>query len=129
MKNIRNQVWKLPNENVYLITKPPHKICKQGPHFSVTYFMFIPSSFYPSSVAKFVSFNNLPINLLYFFHSQAYILWLPEYISPFFREEKIRSGFIGEANHNMPLTCAIPLLTHTGVLGCWVSPLARCTPP
>ncbi len=28
-----------------------------------------------------------------------------------------------------PLTGANPLLTHTGTLGCWVSPLAHCVPP
>ena len=39
------------------------------------------------------------------------------------------SGYVGEAGSHRPLTGAIPLLTHTGTLGCWVSPLARCTPP
>ena len=36
---------------------------------------------------------------------------------------------IGKANCRQPLISAVQLLTDTGIFGCWVSPLARCTPP
>ena len=43
--------------------------------------------------------------------------------------KRLWSDYIAEANPNPSLTGAIPLLTRTGTLGCWVSPLARCVPP
>ena len=39
------------------------------------------------------------------------------------------SDYVGKAAGHRPLTGAVPLLTHTGTLGCWVSPLARSAPP
>ena len=39
------------------------------------------------------------------------------------------SGSIGMAANHRSLTSAIPLLTHTETLGCWVSPLARSASP
>ena len=38
------------------------------------------------------------------------------------------SDCVGEASGHRPLTSAVPLLTHTGTLGCWVSPLAQSAP-
>jgi len=43
--------------------------------------------------------------------------------------KRIWFDYIGEAAYYQPLTSAVPLLTDTGALGCWVSPLARFTPP
>ena len=39
------------------------------------------------------------------------------------------SGYFRRAADRQSLTGAIPLLTHTETLGCWVSPLAHSAPP
>ena len=47
----------------------------------------------------------------------------------YYNNKSSGSGSIGTAANYRPLTSAIPLLTHTGTLGCWVSPLALSAPP
>jgi hypothetical protein len=47
---------------------------------------------------------------------------------PTFFKKRLWSDYIVEANPYSSLTDANPLLTHTGTLGCWVSPLALCVP-
>ena len=67
-----------------------------------------------------------------------------QYLAPFQNKSKINifhlstilsgskssvSVCIREAGNHWPLTGAVPLLTHMGTLGCWVSPLAQSAPP
>ena len=42
--------------------------------------------------------------------------------------KSFESGYFRRASHRQSLTGAIPLLTHTGTLGCWVSPLTHYAP-
>ena len=55
---------------------------------------------------------------------------LPSFITKKIKINKSTTfACVGEATTGRPLTGAIPLLLDTGAFGCWVSPLARFTPP
>ena len=43
------------------------------------------------------------------------------------RSKSFESGYFRRASNHQSLTGAIPLLIHTGTLGCWVSPLTHYT--
>ena len=52
-----------------------------------------------------------------------------DYVGEAGEDKSSVSDYVGEAGDHRPLTGAVPLLTHTGTFGCWVSPLARSAPP
>ena len=49
-------------------------------------------------------------------------------ISQGLSRKSFESGYFRRASNCQSLTGAIPLLTHTGTLGCWVSPLTQYAP-
>ena len=51
-----------------------------------------------------------------------------ESIKKIFCHKKIWFDPVRKAINAQSLISAVPLLTDTEVLGCWVFPLARCTP-
>ena len=66
-------------------------------------------------------------NTKFTYYYLCFILYDRKY-KTIFCHKKIWFDPVRKAINAQSLISAVPLLTDTGVLGCWVFPLARCTP-